>query len=324
MQSSGSGMLVIPAEPGDPISAVFIDENYVASGSHMGKVWVYNIERNSRRMIAGFSEDAIRGLYIQDGTLYVTVGDQQCRQIRICDPYDQIETRFNRRSTSSGFKYVFQKFNQVTVFYPGMTTFIDVVTNSQSMCPFKLQQPTILNVCPVDCFQYRVLFSEFAVTDAADPPPRKFKIMDVSTGDLKWQHVDPGLTQARFISNSQVVYFSVNRLVILNADSGNIDRSFSNFHRSDVVAMDCSMCMGSEGKPFVASVGANGSVCVWNHESGTIVGRGTLSQFSFSLGNPYHVQARAEDARFLITVSDDNGVHYLSCARTDVVENLQA
>ena len=312
-------MFVIPTEPGDPVSSVFVDGNSIVVGTLLGKVQVYDINRNSRKVVAGFSDEGVRGIYLQDGTIYATVGDLHCRQIRIMDPYDQLETKFNRRSTSSGFKYVIQKFNQVTIFYPGMTIFIDVCTNVQSMCPFKLQHPMALNVCPIDCYHYQVILSEFPVSDLSPPPPRKFKVMDVSTGDLKCELFDPRISQVRFINEHLLVLFAANKwFIIYDILLKKEISKYSNFHKSDVVAIDCSLCIGDAGRPWISSVGSNGSVVVWNYETGKVEGEsGQLRSPCFSLGFPYCIQAyySSEKNIFQIALSDDYGVHYLELAR---------
>jgi hypothetical protein len=142
--------------------------------------------------------------------------------------------------------------------------------------------------------------------------------MDVSTGALKWEHVDPRLMHARFMSGSELVYYSTGRFVILNTESGSVGREFFNFHRCEVVAIDCSLCM--DGKPLIVSVGGNGSVIVWNHVTGAVVAKGWLGEFSFSLGNAYCVQARLDSPRAHVAVSDDYGVHYVALTRLDSEE----
>ena len=302
---------VVPTKPGDPISSVFIDGKSILTGTLLGEVVYYDIANNTRKVLAGFSDEAIRGLFLLDGTAYVTVGDLYCRQIRVSDPYDQLEMKFNRRSTSSGFKYVLQKFSQVTIIYPGMTIFVDVVSNTQSMCPYKLHQPMVMNVCPVDSYQYQLLFSEFPVSDLCPPPPRKFKLVDVSTGELKCELLDSKITNARFTNERTLVYFSGRNFVVFDIPSKKERSKYSNFNKSDIIAMDCSLCMGDSGRPLVVSVGQRGSVVVWNYETGKILAEGHLTNPCFSLGFAYCVQCFSEGEVFHIALSDDYGVHYL-------------
>lgn len=313
--------LIIPTDPGDPISAIFIDSSTVVVGSMLGRIWSFDTSRNSRRMLAGFSDDAIRGLYVQDGTIFATVGDLHCRQIRINDPFDQLEMKFNRRSTASGFKYVFQKFNQVTILYPGMTTFIDVANNSQTMCPFKLQQATVVSICPVDCYQYLLLFTEFPVSDSSPPPSRKFKLVDISTGQLKSELSDSAITHARFVNEHLLVYVTKKEFVVFDIIVHKEVSRYPNLHRCEIMALDCSICLGESGTPpLVVSAGKDGSLIVWSYETGQIVSRGTLPQPCFSLGFAYCVQgylsapSATEDALsgFIdVAASDDHGVHYV-------------
>lgn len=307
---STTSKYVIPAEIGDPVSALFSDDEFVAIGTLMGRIWIYNIRRNTRKMIAGFSDEAIRGIYVQDGTVYATVGDQYCRQIRISDPFDQLESRFDRRSSASGFKYVLQRFNQVTIVYPGMTTFVDVTTpGNQSMCPFKIQQATILNVCPLDVYQYMVLVTEFPATDESTPPPRKFRLVDVAAGETRWELVEPKIVAIRLISKDELVYFAKARLVVYNFVTKTSLAEIR--HSSEVLAIDCSLCMGEEGKPWFTVLSVDGSVTVYNYVEGKAVYVGKMKSPCFSLGFPYLVHSCWSDSALTCAVSDDYGAHYL-------------
>lgn len=316
-----SAKLIIPTEPGDPISSVFVDSSVVVAGSLLGRVWIYDPSRNTRRMLAGFSDDAIRGLYVQDGTVFATVGDIHCRQIREKDPFDQLEMKFNRRSTASGFKYVFQKFNQVTILYPGMTTFVDVANNSQTMCPFKLQQATVVSICPVDCYQYLLLFTEFPVSDSSPPPSRRFKLVDISTGQLKHEFSDSSITHARFINERLLVFVTKGNIVVFDLIARKEVSRYRNFHRSEIVALDCSICLGEAGTPpVVVSAGKDGSIIAWNYDTGQIIARGSLPQPCFSLGFAYvvqgylsgnHASGHITSGFVHVAMSDDHGVHFL-------------
>jgi WD40 repeat protein len=316
---SHESKFVVPVEPGDPVCSLFISSDSIVTGSYLGTIVHYDIPRNSRRILCGFSDDAVRGVFMHEGTVYGTVGDLHCKHIRIRDPYDQLEMKFNRRSTASGFKYVIQKFGQVTVFYPGMTIFIDVISNMQTMCPFKLQQAMVMNVCPVDSYQYQLLFTEFPVSDTIPPPPRKFKFVDVSTGEVRFELNDPNITHARFVNERAVVYFSRNKFVVFDLSSKKQTSRFDNFHRSDIVAIDCSLCMGESPFPFVVSVGVDGSVIIWNYESGKVVGKGQLRNPCFSLGYAYCVQCFPNISMFQVALSDDYGVHYLEIRKDPLV-----
>ena len=301
---------MIPAELGDPVSSLFIDGDFIASGTLLGKIWLYRIGKNTRKMFAGFSDEAVRGVYVQDSTLYATIGDQLCRQYRVNDPYDQLDLKFNRRSNGSGFKHVIQHFNQATVFYPGMTMFVDVVTSSQSMCPYKLQRPTIMNVCPIDCYQYQVLFTEFGVSDTSQPPPRKFRLVDVSTGVQRWESDDVSISQARFINESTLAYVKGRRLVIFDFTA---TKSREIRTRENIVSIDCDLCMGRENPGLVLSLGEGGwlSVIEWN--SGKVHYTYRIKQLCFSLGFPYFVKGFLDNEQRTLhaAVSDDYGVHYM-------------
>jgi hypothetical protein len=309
-----TGKLVIPGDLGDPVSSLFIDGEFVACGTLLGKVWLYRIGRNTRKMFAGFSDEAVRGIYVQDSTLYATIGDQFCRQYRVNDPYDQLDVKFSRRSNGSGFKHVIQHFSQVAVFYPGMTLFVDVVSNTQSMCPYKLQRPVILNVCPIDSYQYLVLFTEFGVSESSSEPlPRKFRLVDVSTSAVRWESDDAQIAHARFINESTLVYVKGRSFVLCNFAGNNASlREFPTSAR-DVVALDCGLCMGADNPGLILSVSQDGVISALEWTTGKVRYFSRLkSCYSFSLGFPYFVKGFLDDKRALhVAISDDYGVHYM-------------
>lgn len=308
------GKLVIPAELGDPVSCVFIDGEYIACGTLLGKVWLYRIGKNTRKMFAGFNDDAVRGIYVQDSSLFATIGDQFCRQYRVNDPLDQLDYKFNRRSNGSGFKHVIQHFNQVTVFYPGMTMFVDVVSNNQSMCPYKLQRPMMVNVCLIDCYQYLVLFTEFGVSESSVPPPRKFRLVDVSTGFVRWESDDVRISQARFINDSTIVYVKGRKMVVFDF-AENKSRELTTSHKSDVIAIDCGLCMGAQCPGLILSLGRGGTVSAieWTTGKERYFSK-LIKRVSFSLGFPYWVKGCVDEQQTLhAAISDDYGVYYLRC-----------
>jgi hypothetical protein len=332
-----SSRYVIPTDPGDPTTALYIDEQHVVCGTLMGRVWLYNRTNDTRTMLAGFSDDAIRGIYVQDVAVYATVGDQCCRVFRIHDPIDQLETKFDRRSGSTGYKYVIQKFNQVTMIYPGMTTFADVVTNDQSMCPFKLQQANILNVIPIDSFQHYLLLTEFPATTDGDDivrETRHFKIVDVSSGNhsvfiLK----NPTIAVIKLIDKQHVFYVDkVNRkFVIHNFHDNKTLVRIKNPHKTDIVGVDSifhlrltrpedlEASMSSSGggsynslacKSLITTVSIDGKILAWDYLTGKVYYEGFLRQYSFSLGFPYIVQSWWDETNqtVIVAVSHDHGV----------------
>ena len=343
---------MIHTDPGDPTSVLFLDDDYLVAGTMMGKIWVYRVRDDTRCMYAGYNDDAVRGLYVQDGSLYATIGDQFCKMMRLQDPLDQLEAKFDRRSGSSGFRYVFQKFNQVTIIYPGMTTFVDVVSNDQNMCPFKMQQPNILNVIPLDSFHYYLLLSEFPASMSGDDivhETRRLRIVDVSVSETVYSVLAKNVISARFIDKKHMIIVDNRGMITVRNYKDNIDvLHIRNFHKSDIVALDAvfhlrlttsidleasmtipqgrrsstSSVSSSASINFptvrclVTTVSADGQIFTWDFTNGTIHFSGHLKSFCFSLGFPYHVQTHWNDTEQKISaaVSHDYGVSIVNLA----------
>ena len=318
--------LVIPADFGDSVSATFVDRDYVVCGTLLGKIWLYKFDRNSRILIAGYSDDSVRGVYVEDGTIFATIGDQCCKRIQVSDPIDQLETKFDRRSSSSGFKYVIQKFNQVTIVYPGMTTFVDVSTNEQNMCPFKMQQPLVLNICPLDAFQNLILLSEFPST-SADPSAeevrahRKLKIVDVAAGLTRFELVEPMVTLAQLINDKIMIYCVGNTVLVFNFVEKKQIQCLKRLHGgSAILALDS--CLPLRGpEPLTATLAKDGSVRVWDFLTGTVLLGGDVSNFCFSLGFPYLLQVHLGSTPRAV-VSSDYGAHVVDLCYSENVSPI--
>lgn len=303
---------VIPCDYGDAVSALHVTEEYITCGTLLGRVWLYNIASNSRVLLAGFSDDSVRGVYIEDGTVFATIGDQYCRRFRINDPVDQLESKFDRRSSSSGFKYVLQKFNQVTIVYPGMTTFVDVTNNQQSMCPYKIQQPLILNVCPLDAFQYLLLLSEFPSVEEDEDvvSKRKLKVVDVSQNTTIFEMMAPRISFAILLDATRIMYVSNRKTHVYDFIRNELAECKIS---GEIIAASVS---GEEG--IVTSLFPNGSISVWDSNTGSIMGRGRIDNFCGSLGFPYLIESCLAGPNYLVTVSSDYGVHFVNIANNSI------
>ena len=62
---------------GDPVSALVVKEGAVAYGTYVGRICYFHLARKVEKVLAEYSPEAVRGLYItSDFTLYATVGDR--------------------------------------------------------------------------------------------------------------------------------------------------------------------------------------------------------------------------------------------------------
>ncbi len=323
--SCAKSFLVVRDDPGDPITAVYLDDTCVVAGTSFGKIWMYDIKENVTKLVAGFSDDGIRGIYIQDSTLYAVVGDTYCRHIRVGDLHDQIEVRFDRRSSSSGYRYVFQKFSQLTIVYPGMTTFIDVVSNDQSMCPYRLQgTPPSLNVLPLDAYHFHLLVSEFTETG------RKLRVVNVTNGQTVCD-LDPKMARfVKLIDKKLLVYCDKRRDIVVYQYTKREEVLRKHFSNSEVLAMDSvfHLRLGDQYPPdeenqvntsssicpsgsLMTVVYRNGEVVCFNFLTGEIHSSGRLAKFCFSLGFPYLVSSNWRAGQVEVVVSSDYGAHFL-------------
>ncbi len=67
--------LVVPCPPGDPFTALHATpRGVVLAGTMMGRVWRWS-RGEGLMLLSSSQEDAIRGLWADEGRVYATVGD---------------------------------------------------------------------------------------------------------------------------------------------------------------------------------------------------------------------------------------------------------
>ncbi|KAF4673759.1 hypothetical protein FOL47_010139 [Perkinsus chesapeaki] len=348
--TSGTARQVVYTDLGDPITSLHIGEWGLAAGTMLGKVWYYSLELDERIPLAGFSDDAVKAIYVRDPytdarrrdaevddfiggssnseeadienalgsntddfaidelrptapIVYATVGDSCAKIFDTADPSEQSIFKFERRSSAS-VKYVVQRQDKVAIVFPGMTTFIDLVTENQNMTPFRLQgtDDDVTMACPTDMRNLILLLVEHY-----DTKPPCFKVVDL-------EHDQQVLDYAQLPSRGRLCHFIRilgPRHLVLVADGCKlciynfIDKKTEHVlkeHRSDIVSIDTTF----SDEQFV-SVDTQGEVRLWNAIDGKLLGRGRLpSACDFSLGFPYYVSYCPRTG--IVAQSCDSGV----------------
>ncbi|KAF4660029.1 hypothetical protein FOZ61_004303 [Perkinsus olseni] len=333
--SGGLGRQVVYTDLGDPITSVHIGEWGLAAGTMLGKVWYYSLELDERIPLAGFSDDAVKAVFVRDSytesrrrdreagvalssvmsppseeklgdleeglrhgdleedeahpstpIVYATVGDSCAKIFDTADPCQQSVFKFERRSSAS-VKYVVQRQNKVAIVFPGMTTFIDLVTESQNMTPFRLQgtDEDVTMACPTDMRDLILLLVEHY-----DVKPPCYKVVDLENDQRVLDYAPlPGRGRlchfVRILGPSHLVFVSEGRnLCIYDFRSKKVEHVLKE-HRSDIISIDTTF----SDDDFV-SVDTRGEVRLWNATEGKLLAKGRLPKAcDFALGFPYYV-----------------------------------
>jgi len=79
------------AELGDPITTVHVNEHGCLAGTMHGSVWFYGFENKEVEVLASFSDEGIRGLFMDEDSSYAVLNDQ-CKGWRMTQPHQQVGT----------------------------------------------------------------------------------------------------------------------------------------------------------------------------------------------------------------------------------------
>ncbi|KAF4698436.1 hypothetical protein FOZ62_024248, partial [Perkinsus olseni] len=333
--SGGLGRQVVYTDLGDPVTSVHIGEWGLAAGTMLGKVWYYSLELDERIPLAGFSDDAVKAVFVRDSytearrrdreagvalssimsppseeklgdleeglrhedleedevhpstpIVYATVGDSCAKIFDTADPCQQSVFKFERRSSAS-VKYVVQRQNKVAIVFPGMTTFIDLVTESQNMTPFRLQgtDEDVTMACPTDMNDLILLLVEHY-----DVKLPCYKVVDLEHDQQVLDSAPlPGRGRlchfVRILGPSHLVFVSEGRnLGIYDFRLKKVEHVLKE-HRGDILSVDTTF----SDDEFV-SVDTRGEVRLWNAAEGKLLAKGRLPKAcDFALGFPYYV-----------------------------------
>ena len=193
--------LVIGCDAGDPISCVYVhdgpsESSLIIAGTMLGRVWVYDTKNKFRVLLAGYGEDAIRGLYCDGAKIYCVVGDTVIKTWLFTEhpifsiPFKEPNvTRFSRRS-STLIKYPLQNESSMMCMYGGLTSLFNIVTKEYVEATYRLlhSAPNCVSACPVSFIDKFVLVAEY-VDDCESLQFRLVDLSDSSTlarGEFYW------------------------------------------------------------------------------------------------------------------------------------------
>mmetsp|Transcript_118986 Transcript_118986/g.333274 ORF Transcript_118986/g.333274 Transcript_118986/m.333274 type:complete len:308 (-) Transcript_118986:291-1214(-) len=286
-------------ELGDPISAIHLDSAGCSAGSMMGKVWYFGFNSKQPEELAGFSDEGVRGLYLDQDTCYVTYFET-CRSWRR-DTLDANCSGLNFRSldrkNTQSVKHILQRGNLVCVLFPYSTLVVDILRQEPHARHFKLNDlGSSADLAPCD-FDGDTL----AVLDRSNPTrPPILRLVRLESNEQVEADALPKahcLTMLKLWQDRSVAY-AVGATLHLYDYVAKETRHRLTGHGGQIVAID------ARDTVAVAVLGSDSVVRIWNGNSGACIRVVEVPDATFYLDYLYSVCV--SDARIL--VSADQGV----------------
>lgn len=321
--------LVIGCDVGDPISCVYVHDGVsgaciIIAGTMLGKIWVYDTRNKYRVCLAGFGEDAIRGLYCDGTKIYCVVGDTVIKSWLIEElpafsllSKEPTLTRFTRRS-STLIKYTLQNESSMICMYGGLTSLFNIITKEYVEATYRLlhSAPNCVSACPVSFADKFVLIAE-CVDDAESLQFRLVDLTDSSTlarGEFGWNgsslEIFRQIRSPKICIQHAKLFQGGKALLVAVREGSSSSRVFSFEVPNCRLIETFSAVKGSilslevsepEGKFGVLS--DSGEVTVWPLAGGAIELRGKLEgNFKLDLAYPFSFGSS------VAAVATDNGV----------------
>eukprot|EP00397_Hematodinium_sp_SG-2012_P031888 GEMP01033897.1.p1 GENE.GEMP01033897.1~~GEMP01033897.1.p1 ORF type:complete len:322 (-),score=42.99 GEMP01033897.1:1108-2073(-) len=299
---SGSRLL-FANDFGDPISAIYVNDVGCMAGSYLGKVWRYQWDTEHWMILAPYSDNSVRSVYMTPLESYAMIGERTIRawEIEHGVPMKK-KLNFDPKAPAIGtssvgsVKFVCGWQHLVVVLYPTTTVVMNLpscesVTRSfrlfdnggaaRTACPTDFDGEALVCVDRGDSISIKVIYLErnevFNVVNVPDVDTMSFVKL---WGPKCLVYV----TKARDV----VVYNYTARFAVHRWQ-----------HKSDVIALD------TANPTYIFVLLQNGDVNIWNGDSGKREKTEKCPPgVSFHMGWPYFISVHETH----IVVSCDEGV----------------
>lgn len=272
-------------------------------GTMLGKVWTFGFESKKVETLAAFSDEGVRGLYLDEDTSYLTLSDG-CKGWRKSTPNVQSGSvcfrSLDRKNTQS-VKHVLQRGPWACVLFPISSTVVNVTRQEHHHRAFKLFDfGSSTEVAPCD-FDGETL----AIVDRsrAGGGPPVFRLVQLERNDQTDIDDLPkasSLSLVKLWGSDCVVYCVGAALHVYDYKKKQIRRTLAG-HRAEIVAID------AHDPESIASLSSDAVVKLWSGETGECTATLFVPEACFFLGYPYCLSVHGRR----VLVSADEGVFLL-------------
>lgn len=300
---------IFGCELGDPVSSICLNDNGCMASTVLGKVVAFGSD-SKVRTLTEFSDDGVRGLYLDENHGYAIFSDN-CTGWKLARPHGvSASTNFrslDKKNTQS-MRYVLQRGPWACVVFPFSTTVVNVTTQEQIHRSFKLWEyggaNTATDVVPCDFDGENLL-----IVDRSTSGENVFRVVHLAREDTVEVAGIPGSTTiclARLWGASCIVCVRTRTPLVYDYRSGTVLRLLRG-HQCEVVAMD------TQDPDRIATMSEDAVVKLWTGSTGACSHSFTIPHASFFLGYPYclamhdrRILATADEGVFLIEYGDDD------------------
>lgn len=272
------------------------------AGSTLGRVWLFSFESKQVEMLTAYSDEGIRGLYMDEESSYAILNDGW-RGWRLQSPHAQVGQvcfRSLDRKNTQNVKHVLQRGPLACVLFPISSTVVNVTRQEHHHCGFKLFDfGSSTDVVPCD-FDGEML----AVVDRSHVgSPPVYRLVQLARNDITEIDSLPQAGSATLVKlwgPDCFAYVLGSTLCVYDYRKKQVRHNLQG-HRGEIVAVD------AHDPEVLASLSNDAVVKLWSGTTGVCLHTLFVPEASFFLGYPYClcVQGRR------VLISADEGVFLL-------------
>jgi len=272
------------------------------AGTMFGKVWHHTFCDNRMEVLAGWSDEGVRGLYMEEDVGIVTLFEsyQKWRGYPLQSTGSACNFKTLDKKNSQSVKHVLQRGPWACVLFPVSSCVVNLPRKEHHSRTFGIfDYGSTSDVAPCD-FDGETLLVIDRAQSARQPTIR---IVQLERNELKELSDVPKVGRATLIrlwGDSFIVYAVCSDIFVYSYAQEQMRHTLHG-HRADVVAMDAS------GPNLVVTLSVDSIVALWDGHTGECARSFIVPEANFYMGYPYCLSMRGQR----IAVSADEGVFLL-------------
>lgn len=297
-------------ELGDPVSAVYLNDHGCLAGTMLGKVWMYSSDTRKVETLTEFSDEAVRGLYLDEDGGFATLGET-CKGWRRTHPHVQTGTTnfrsLDKKNTQS-VRHVLQRGSWACVLFPISTTVVNVTRQEYHHRHFKLFDyggaGSASDIAPCDFDGESLVVVDRTTTGAGSV----FRVVHLERNECAEVDDLPRGNSVSLVNlwgPSSIICVAGSSLYIYDYAKRQVVRWLTG-HRAEVVACD------AQDPELIVTMSADATVKLWVGATGVCRHTFHIPEASYFLGYPYclamhdkKILASADEGVFLIEHGDE-------------------
>lgn len=288
------------------MSCIYLHDDGCMAGTTLGKVWLHTFQENRTWTLAGFSDEGVRGLYMDEECSVASLGESYRswqrslpsaaeREVHVTMPSVCFRT-LDKRNTQS-VKHVLQRGPKVCVLFQVSAAELHVKRKEHHQRAFKIfDVGSTAEVAPCDYDGERLLVIDR--TQSGNRPVFRLVHLERNETIVVDLPKAPMATIFKIWGLTSLVYSISNTLHVYDYATSTLRMSLTNLHRTEVIAIDAS------NEDIIASLSLDGYVALWSGVTGQCRHSFYVPEANFFLGYPYYIGLRGQR----VLVSADEGV----------------